>query len=150
MKIADYIAQREADLALFTFANRAEIFSNGTKTRELNHGTLKLELSHASIDLLPAEKGQDKTPWQIVAEKVQKALIKALSAMRLGAGKHNEQLIRLKTEPNKQYALAAFKRGDITEEQLGNIGLLYNKPVDKFHYEAKAEQIESHASDKAA
>lgn len=147
MKIADYIAERETDLEEFATSMRSEIFEDDKKTLELNHGQIGFRLSNPSVELLPPAKGVKESAWQKTKAKVVVALLKALSTMRLGIKGLNSRLISVKVEPNRSNALAAYKIEEVTDAQLAKIGLMYNAPVDRFFYDAKAESIASHPSE---
>lgn len=150
VKLADRRDKLKADLEIFALENKSLICIDGKKSRVLNHGTIGFEMSRPRIEVLEAEKDEDTSRWEVMRKKVLKALVAALSAMRLGLNKLNASLITLKIDVDKRGVLAAYKAEEINDSHLQRMGLRHVAAQDEFWCEPKAEAISSHESPAAA
>ena len=149
VKFADRRVALQQDLEAFAVSNRKTLFDE-KKSIDLNHGTIGFRLSKPSIEVVEADEEGQASVWNGVKERIVKALIKALCALRLGVGKVSAALINVSVAPNKTAALARLKAQEVTEAQLEKIGLRYVPAEDRFFCEPKAELIGSHESSEAA
>lgn len=135
----------EQDLKAFVLATHQELFGEGKKSIELNHGTLGMCPSQPAV--LTLEGVTENQALERISGAFMTRIRKLLQSARLGFGKANAFVLRLKAELDKRGILTKYKEGAITDAQLAKVGLRVRASEDAFYYEANEAQVEKQSDE---
>lgn len=141
----DRIRELEADLEAFVLRNVAALFEAGKKSIDLNHGTLGVRPSQPAV--IPLEGMTESQALEKLSGAFMTRIRKLLTSARLGFGKANDSVLRLKAEINRSGILARYRERAITDQQLAKAGLRIRPATDVFFYEATEQEVEHQSAE---